>query len=159
MTRVAVYMLSATAIAAVLATSSLVMAKGGPGGRDAMFDGMFEQFDGNADGAITKDEIEAVRAARFDASDTNGDGQLSVEEMQAAAAARAADRVNRRIEARVDRFDANDDGLLSLAELTSEGSRMDRIFDRVDADDDGRVTKEEAEAMQARRFERRNKAD
>ena len=40
-------------------------------------------FDGNSDGTVTRDEMEAALRRRFDAADTNHDGRIDLAEMQA----------------------------------------------------------------------------
>ena len=50
--------------------------RGGPGQ-------MLEQVDANADGAVTKAEIDAHRADKFASADTNGDNLVSASEFEA----------------------------------------------------------------------------
>jgi len=40
-------------------------------------------FDGNSDGSVTRDELEAALRRQFDGADTNHDGRFDVAEMQA----------------------------------------------------------------------------
>ena len=40
-------------------------------------------FDGNSDGTVTRDELEAALHRQFDAVDTNHDGRIDLQEMQA----------------------------------------------------------------------------
>ena len=119
--------------------------RGGPGM-------IFEPFDINEDGEITRDEIAEAAAVRFTEADANGDGMLSLEEMQAAAEERRAKRVQRGAERMLERADANGDGMLSLEEATAarEGGRFERMFDRIDADGDGVITQAEADEMRGR---------
>lgn len=116
------------------------------GDRDAgmpMMGEMFAQIDADSDGKITREEMEAFRAARFAAVDTDGDGKLSQEEMTAARDARRMERV----QGMVTRLDTNGDGLLSAEELAAGEPQMPRgpeaMFDRLDADGDGALTLEE----------------
>lgn len=101
----------------------------------------FEMLDTNADGQLTRAELEAHRTARFTAADSNGDGMLSVEELQAQGAERAAKRAVRMME----HLDANSDGQLTQEEMAQgrRGGGMERMFGRVDADEDGVISKAE----------------
>lgn len=56
------------------------------GGR--MAEMVFARFDKDGDGALSKDEIDAMLAARFKRLDTNGDGILTEQERQAGRMAR-----------------------------------------------------------------------
>lgn len=111
---------------------------------------LFETFDLDADGVITKAEIEGAAAARFAAADTDGDGNLSLEEMTAAREARDQERHADRVAKRLERHDTNGDGVLSLEEATAvaKTGRMEKMFDRIDADGDGTITKAEVEDAQ-----------
>lgn len=133
------------ALVVVVGTAGIASAHGkGYGDRGARGPGMekmFEQFDADADGKITKAEIEAFRTARFEAADTDGDGKLSQDELAAARDARRAARVQDMVE----RLDTDGDGLLSAEELAAAGPKRgpDAMFDRLDADEDGALTLEE----------------
>ncbi len=153
-------LVAATAILVIASTAVIATAhdRGGEGPRGpGRADVMFEQFDLNADGQVTRDEITAAGAKRFAEADSNGDGQLSPEEITAAAEARRAEMRERRgasrIERMMERHDANDDGTLSLEEMTKAAGedRMERMFDHLDADEDGAITKAELDEMQGKR--------
>lgn len=123
---------------------------------------MFERFDTDSDGAVTKAELEGAAAAHFAEADANGDGLLSAEEMIAAAekmrAAREAKRMADRIAKRIEAHDTDGDGMISLEEATAYmgGSRFDKMFDKLDADGDGSVTQAELEALKSTRGYGRN---
>jgi len=146
------YLIATAALIAVASTAVVATAhdrgagqRGGPGM-------IFERFDINEDGQITRDEIVEAAAARFAETDANGDGMLSLEEMTAAAEERRAERVARGAERMLERADSDGDGMLSLEEATAarEGGRFERMFDRIDADGDGVITQAEADEMRGR---------
>jgi Ca2+-binding EF-hand superfamily protein len=148
-------LLGATFLITLASTAVIAIAKGGPdhargGERGAAMERMFEELDTNADGELTRAEIEAAAATRFGEADADGNGQLTAEEMLAAREARDSTRLTRRIEARIERLDANGDGALSLEEMTASSERIDRMFERIDSNEDGVITKAEAEEMRSR---------
>lgn len=108
---------------------------------------IFERFDLDGDGRITRAEIEALPGARFAQMDTDGDGIATREEILAHAGARIEIGIDRMLQ----RGDTDGDGALSLAEMNEmregrgPGRRggPDAIFDRFDADGDGAVTVDE----------------
>ncbi len=106
---------------------------------------VFEELDANADGVLSREEIEARGAARFAASDTDGNGSLSKEEILASMERRKSERAERRAERMIERLDANDDGMISQDELSEVRKRGGDRFERIDANDDGSVSKEEFE--------------
>lgn len=101
----------------------------------------FEEMDANADGEVSKAEMEAVRARHFTEADTNGDGALSLEEMTA----RASKRADVRAERMLKEHDANGDGALSAEELPKPRG-MEKRFSRLDTDESGGISKEEFDA-------------
>ncbi|MBS0125407.1 EF-hand domain-containing protein [Aestuariicoccus sp. KMU-90] len=110
---------------------------------------MFQQFDTDGDGSITRAEIDAAATARFAAADTDGDGFLSAEELAAHAAAMQAERHAAGSQRMMERLDTDKDGKLSAEEMAARGPA--RMFDRLDADEDGAITREEmAEARMMR---------
>lgn len=136
------------AVVAILFTAGAVLAK--PGERSMRMS--FEQIDANADGQITRAEIDDLRAERFAKVDADGDGGLSLDELTREATENAADRAEKMMK----RLDANADGTLSPEELGG-ASRATRLFDRVDRNDDGIVTKAEFDAAKERMKERYGK--
>jgi EF hand domain-containing protein len=146
-----------SALTGVLLTSAagVAIAQGGPGGHHGMRGPgeLFDKFDLNEDGAITREEMENARAARFSQADIDGDGLISAEEMQAKMAA----NIEAHQKAIFERRDTNEDGFLSAEEMQGGrgGERQGRFFDRADENDDGKVTREEAEAMREKMEERR----
>ena len=130
------------AMAATTVTGVSAMARGqGPD---------FATLDVDGNGELTREELAARGADRFDAVDTNDDGLLSQSELEAQSRKRAADRAARMIE----RLDSNGDGQLSQEELT-ERRNVGRMFDRVDSDNSGTITQAEFDAARENFRERR----
>jgi len=156
------------AIILVLGGGAIAIAAGGDRHGDhearhqARMDRLFDAYDINADGQISKAEISAGREARFSASDANGDGVLSEAEIRAAALKRAEARADRMVKRIMDRADDNGDGSISLAEFQdTPRHRGDRMMKRLDSDGDGVITRAEAEAAKGWRHGRKHdkKAD
>jgi len=133
---------------AMMAVSAAPGAAQDGGMRGEGMDRMFEQFDTDGDGRITKEEIATARAARMAAIDADGDGIVTREEMIAGHSAMAAERATKRAGEMFDRMDADGDGKVTVAEAMTapRGRGMDAMFDPIDADGDGVITKAEAEA-------------
>lgn len=152
-----------TAIILVMGGAAIAVAAGGDRHGDhearhqARLDRMFDTFDINADGKITKAEIEAGREARFAASDTNGDGALSEAEIRASLAKRAEARADRMVSRMMERADSDNDGSISLAEYQDTPRRKGgKMMKRLDADGDGVITRAEAEEAKGWRHGRKH---
>lgn len=98
-------------------------------------------FDVNADGAVSKAELEQTLAADFKKDDANGDGGLDVAEMRV-----LNDRI-RTEKTASPVFDWNADGRLVFTEYASQWRTL---FERADVNGDGIVDDEE---LQGRRRE------
>ena len=145
--------LTATAlIAAIAATATISHAKGRHGPRIDL-----TEMDANNDGSITMAEVSAFQTAKFNEADADADGALSKEELLAVFAARHDGDMPERAQARLDRMfakmDADDSGTLTLDEQSSE-DRITRMFDRLDTDDDGAISAEELQEAKARHGDR-----
>ena len=117
---------------------------------------VFADWDLDGDGAVTRAELAAHDAGRFDRADTDGDGALDSAELLA----RGQTRVETRIDRMLARADADGDGRLTEAEIAQvrdhrRGPSPDRVFDRMDADGDGRITGAEFQAAADRFMDRR----
>jgi Ca2+-binding EF-hand superfamily protein len=110
--------------------------------------------DTNGDGDISRQEVEAFRAAMFDAVDANGDGSLSLAEMTAHREAKEAERKAERQAHYFAKLDTDGDGKVTAAEFTSQPMRG---MERMDTDDDGVVTEEERAAAKAAMKQRHGK--
>ena len=108
----------------------------------------FEELDANGDGALTKTEMEAHVAQRFNAADTDGNGQIDKAELRARLQDHAAKKIDKRVEHILERRDANGDGQLSRDEM--KPGRMAGLMSRADKDGDGALSRAEFEAMKAK---------
>jgi Ca2+-binding EF-hand superfamily protein len=105
----------------------------GPGGHGQM---IFEKFDNDGDGRVTRSEIDKTHAEKLGSADGNGDGQLTLEEFQVLWLEMARPMM-------VDRFqdlDEDGDGVVTAAEF---GKPLAALFLYLDRDDDGAITAEE----------------
>lgn len=103
---------------------------------------VFDRFDANHDGQVTKDEVQAQRARAFDKLDGNRDGVVSGGELDAAkqeAQSRRAKRLARLAERR--------------AQMPTQAERIEAL----DKNNDSKVTREEFVAGGAPWFDRLNK--
>ena len=119
-------------------------------GHGPMRDMSFADIDGDGDGQITRDEMQAMARSRFATADADGDGKLTAAEIEAHAAKRAAERAARMVE----RFDTDGDGAVSFDEMPHREARAGRGFDRMDADDNGTISQDEFDTAKARMAER-----
>jgi hypothetical protein len=85
-------LLACSSAALVFAAACGAMRGPPPGGANGAIRPLSEQeqnirlilsFDGNSDGTVTRDEMEAALRRQFAACDTNGDGRIDIREMQA----------------------------------------------------------------------------
>lgn len=98
-----------------------------------MFRTVFDAADANSDGAVTKEEIDAYRAAQIAQVDTSGEGALSIEEFDTLYRAFTRSRM-------VDAFqelDADGNGQIAPEELDTH---IARLVERLDRDGDGTLT-------------------
>tara|TARA_R100000900_G_scaffold140962_1_gene121741 strand:- start:297 stop:812 length:516 start_codon:yes stop_codon:yes gene_type:complete len=149
---------SIAAIAA-LALPMIAIAQPGDGHRGKGYHGprgdmtaMIAEIDTNGDGNLSKEEVDAHRAAKFAEVDANGDGAVTQAEMEAHHEAERAKRMAEMKAKMFAKLDTDGNGTISAEEFNS---REHPGFDKADADGDGTVTKEEMDAMRDKMKDRR----
>lgn len=103
--------------------------------RARMIDRMFERYDLDGDGTITRAEVEQVTAERFARFDESGDGYIDLD----AFLALQAERQRERHVAMFERMDKDGDGRLSLEEYSTPAVRM---VERLEKSGDGTIDRE-----------------
>ncbi len=98
--------------------------------------GWLDRADANKDGAISLDEIRALREVRFTEFDRDKDGVVDAAEIDTAVRERV-ERMSKRI---VRRFDKDRDGTITRDEFNRFAEER---FTWLDLNDDGQVTKDE----------------
>ena len=93
-----------------------------------------DEMDTNADGILTKAELEAEVRKAFTAYDADQDGTLLVSELAASRPVRSA--MGGFIREHREELDRNDDGRLTQDEILQTAARM---FDKADADRNGQI--------------------
>ena len=139
--------IASTAVAAVLgvglysATTSAVGSykrfgghMGPMGGQVA--DKIFDEFDTNKDGKLTRQEIEAYRKKNFSKHDANGDGKLALEEFQGLWTEHTRQPMIRAFQF----LDSDASGGVSGNETALP---MNRMMTWMDRNNDGQITKDE----------------
>lgn len=109
-----------------------------------------DRFDGNGDGAISREEVLAAKASAFDRADADSDGLLTQAEVADARKALLSRLAKRGADGgSFEKADSNGDGNVSRQEWLASPTP---IFDRADANGDGVVTQSERSALlQARK--------
>ena len=92
----------------------------------------FERYDGNKDGVITQDEVDAIVAERF-AEIAGPDGTITLDQYRDA----WTERSNRRQVRSFQRLDRDGDGSVTQSEYDNAS---DRMFSRLDRDGNGELT-------------------
>lgn len=136
----------------LVAGAGVVMASGGWHGHHGMGHGdmrahmerMVTEIDTDADGSLTRAEVDAYRTMRFAAMDSDGDGEITPKEKSDGMRAM-----------RFARLDADSDGMISQAEFmaANTGHRWGgKGFSRMDDDGNGRLSSAEMSKMTERMF-------
>ncbi len=112
---------------------------------------MFDRFDTDKDGRISKEEMRAGTDKIFAEADTNKDGFVSKEEMEAHHKAmhdKMRGAMRDRMQERWKAADKDGDGSLSKAEVdAAKMTHLSRDFDKLDKNKDGKLTPDEIRAM------------
>jgi hypothetical protein len=125
------------AAAALLTATAVIASPDGPSRHQKRGEHHFIQMDSNADGAVSKQEYLARRAAKFKEADANGDGKLTQGELEAAIIKRITERVKDRMKDRFARLETDKDGAISEDEMTA---RAEHRFEKKDHDHDHQIT-------------------
>ena len=120
---------TAAALVALALLATPALAQGGGMGA------MIMAQDANGDGAITRAEAEAARAAMFARLDANRDGSMQTSE-----------RPTGQMAQMVARADSNNDGVISRAEYMAQPYRL---FDRLDGNNNGTLEASELAMLRA----------
>lgn len=96
------------------------------------------QFDGNGDGHLTLDEVDAAQLSRFVEIDTNKDRVISIAEVRAWKGVKGQNPA-----LWIRRFDRNGDNQLDVSEYVDQVVKMVKRFD---SNDNGWVTQREVHA-------------
>ena len=116
---------------------------------------MFDKFDTDKDGRISKEEMRAGTDKVFADVDTNKDGFVSKDEMEAhhkAMREKMHDKMRDRMQERWKAADKDGDGALSKAEVdAAKMNHLSRDFDKLDKNKDGKLTPDEIRAMMPER--------
>lgn len=108
----------------------------GKHGGGERIDRLFERYDANNDGKITKAEIETARKASIAKYDADKDGQLSLEEFNGLFNEIMRHRMVRMFQ----KFDRDGDAKVSEAEISR---KVDRMMTWMDRDDNGEIERDE----------------
>jgi len=131
--------LGALAVAAAIGGTAAAVQADTRGPHGKSFDRaewLFERYDANQDGKITKEEITAARKASLTKYDANKDGQLSLEEFQGMFNEIMRHRMVRMFQ----KLDRDGDAKVSEAEIAR---RVDRMMAHLDRDDNGEIERGE----------------
>lgn len=103
---------------------------------------MFDKFDQNSDGKITRTEAHNIVLEKFRSADSNKDNVVTTEEAKRHREAMMKDWGNpeKFVEAQFKAHDKNNNGKIER----SESQLPEEIFKRIDKNSDGSITKQEA---------------
>ena len=127
--------LGALVAAMAIGTTAVAVQAGSRGHHGKSFDRaehLFERYDTNQDGKITKDEIASARKASITKYDADKNGQLSLDEFQGLFNEIMRHRMVRMFQ----KLDRDGDAKVSEAEIAR---RVDRMMAHLDRNDDGEI--------------------
>lgn len=107
---------------------------GHSGGRAAMM--MFEKFDADGDGSVTRAEADEYVAGQMTTNDADSSGSLSLAEFEGVWLVQMREGMVRAFQ----RMDRDGDGEITQAEIDQP---LDRVFARADRNDDGAIEQSE----------------
>ena len=113
---------------------------------------LFEEHDMNSDGAVTQDEVDAVRKAKLAKFDADKDGALSLDEFEGLWLERMRSRM-------VDGFQRLDDDGSGKVTVEEFAGPLAKIISRYDTDDDGKITENEMRNHMKQRGSRHHKEE
>lgn len=131
--------LGALVAAMAIGTTAVAVQAGSRGHHGKSFDRaehLFERYDTNQDGKITKDEIASARKASITKYDADKNGQLSLDEFQGLFNEIMRHRMVRMFQ----KLDRDGDAKVSEAEIAR---RVDRMMAHLDRNDDGEIERGE----------------
>ena len=131
--------LGALVAAMAIGTTAVAVQAGSRGHHGKSFDRaehLFERYDTNQDGKITKDEIASARKASITKYDADKNGQLSLDEFQGLFNEIMRHRMVRMFQ----KLDRDGDAKVSEAEIAR---RVDRMMAHLDRNDDGEIERSE----------------
>ncbi len=110
--------------------------RGGFGHGNNMAENIFDKFDVDKNGTITKTEIDGVRKNELAKADTNNDGKLSLNEFQSLWTGLMRERMVDHFQ----RLDNDGDAVVTEEEIAKP---MDRMMSFMDRNGDNAITKDE----------------
>lgn len=135
--------LASTAVVLILATAAGVSKardsyRHGYMGQDrhGMAEKMFDRFDTDGNGAISKTEVDSVRKSEMSKHDSNEDGKLSLGEFEALWVGYMRDRMVDHFQ----RLDSDGDAQVTDEEISKP---LNRIMSWLDRNDDNALTRDE----------------